>query len=74
MSDEAAHGGDSPEEVIELLEATMGKADDVKVKRPKPSEEELRNPSAADVIGGPAMTDGEGTTDRLLHVPDEGPP
>lgn len=74
MSDEAADGDDSPEEVMELLKATMGEADDVKVKRPKPSDEELRNPSAADVIGGPAMSDGEETTERLLHVHDEGPP
>jgi hypothetical protein len=74
VNDAAAHGGDSPEEVLELLEATMGEADDVKVKRPKPTDDELRNPTAADVIGGPAMSDAEETTERLLHVQDEGPP
>jgi hypothetical protein len=34
----------------------MGDCDGARRPRPDPAEEELRNPSAADVIGGPGMT------------------
>lgn len=74
MTDADAGHVDSPDEVIALLTASMGEADGAKVERPEPRDEEVRHPSAADVIGGLGMTEASAAVEGLAHPRDEGPP